>query len=197
MARINERLTQDRTLNLLLNPVTTSSLQYIKGYRLMLKYLWSDLLFLINVPDTKFAIEILIDSLRFYTKFCFFVSTCQFCLKFSLANIIYFLKRTRFFYILSIYHVMFKILQWSAMLWDTPYSQNGNITTPDSTFLASSQLITIIHWPCYCTVHVYVVIHFVSVWSFESKRICADLYCLFISVLLLEILLWLCFYKLV
>jgi len=36
-----------------------------------------------------------------------------------------------------------------------------------STFLASSQLATSIHWPCYCTVHVYVVIKFCDrMWYF-------------------------------
>jgi len=30
--------------------------------------------------------------------------------------------------------------------------------------LVSSQLTTIIHWPCYYTVHVYVVIHFLTVY---------------------------------
>jgi len=30
----------------------------------------------------------------------------------------------------------------------------------DSTFQTNSQLTTSIHLPCYCTVHVYVVIHF-------------------------------------
>ena len=38
-----------------------------------------------------------------------------------------------------------------------------------STFLllASSQLTMSIHWPCNCTVHVYIVIHFYdSMWSF-------------------------------
>jgi len=33
----------------------------------------------------------------------------------------------------------------------------------DSTFLASSQLTTSIHWPCYCNVDVYVVIYFAIV----------------------------------
>ena len=32
-----------------------------------------------------------------------------------------------------------------------------------STFFANSQLITSVHWFCYCTFHVYVVIHLVSV----------------------------------
>jgi hypothetical protein len=39
-------------------------------------------------------------------------------------------------------------------------------------FLTSSQVITSIRWLCYCTVHVYIVIHFSDcVWSFEWKRI--------------------------
>ena len=36
------------------------------------------------------------------------------------------------------------------------------------TFLASSQLTTSIHWPCYCTAHVYVVIHFCDSMVFLS-----------------------------
>jgi len=44
-----------------------------------------------------------------------------------------------------------------------------------SSFLASIQLTTNIHWPGYCTVHVYVVIHLCdNMW----KRIFV---CLFIS----------------
>jgi len=35
-----------------------------------------------------------------------------------------------------------------------------------STFLASRQLTTSIHWPCYCTVHVFVVIHMYTMRSF-------------------------------
>ena len=46
-----------------------------------------------------------------------------------------------------------------------------------STFLASSQLGTSIHWPCYCAVHFYVVIHFSDcMWSFNWKWICADVF---------------------
>jgi len=37
----------------------------------------------------------------------------------------------------------------------------------NSTFLSSCQLTKIIHWSCYCTVHVYVLIHICdSEWSF-------------------------------
>jgi hypothetical protein len=36
------------------------------------------------------------------------------------------------------------------------------------TFLASSQLTTSIHWSCYCTAHVYVVIHFCDSMVFLS-----------------------------
>lgn len=45
------------------------------------------------------------------------------------------------------------------------------------------------HWPCFYTVHVYVVIHFVIVCGLSKwKRICAGyLYRLFIQVLMLEI----------
>ena len=35
---------------------------------------------------------------------------------------------------------------------------NG-LSPTDSSFLASSQLTTSFHWPYYCTIHVYVVIH--------------------------------------
>ena len=60
----------------------------------------------------------------------------------------------------------------------------------DFIFLASSQLTTSIHWPWYCTGHVFVVIYFCeSMWSFwvESVQV---FYCLFIYVLPLKIQLW-------
>ena len=55
----------------------------------------------------------------------------------------------------------------------------------DPTFLSSSQITTIIHWPCYCTVRVYVVVHFYdSEKSFWVKvnlcrffTVCLYLYC--------------------
>ena len=59
----------------------------------------------------------------------------------------------------------------------------------DSTFLVSSQLTMSIHWPCYCTVHVYV--H--SYWwyrvcdFFSGSKSVHVFYRLFIYVLLLEI----------
>ena len=44
------------------------------------------------------------------------------------------------------------------------YCHMSNCLLPtDSTFPASSQLTTTIHWPCYCNVHVYVVIYFAIV----------------------------------
>ena len=54
-----------------------------------------------------------------------------------------------------------------------------------STFLASSQLVKSIHLHCYCTVHIYVVIHFCdSMWSFWVETnicsfliICLYMYC--------------------
>ena len=58
------------------------------------------------------------------------------------------------------------------------------------TLLPSSQLTTNIHWPCYCTVDVFVVIHFVTVsrmWSLLMEAIWACFYCLFIYVLPLVI----------
>ena len=51
---------------------------------------------------------------------CFFEPTWLFYLKFNLSKTIYFMKRTWFFYVLSKYHGMFKILQWNARLWKTP-----------------------------------------------------------------------------
>jgi hypothetical protein len=72
-----------------------------------------------------------------------------------------------------------------------------------STFLANSQLTTNIYWPCYCTVHVYVVIHWpcyrtvnvyvviqfcVDMWSFWMEAnlcrffiICLYMHCLWRS----------------
>ena len=43
-----------------------------------------------------------------------------------------------------------------------------------------------IHWPCYYTVHVYVLIHFCdSMWSFDGKLICAGFFivCLYMYCL--------------
>jgi hypothetical protein len=40
-----------------------------------------------------------------------------------------------------------------------------------STFLASRQLTKSIHWPCYCTVHVFVVIHMYTMRSFSVEAI--------------------------
>ena len=37
--------------------------------------------------------------------------------------------------------------------------------------LGSCKHTTCVHWPCYCTVHVYVVIHMISVWSCWGCRI--------------------------
>ena len=59
-----------------------------------------------------------------------------------------------------------------------------------STFLANSQLTTNIHWPCCCTGHVYVVIHFwVDMRSFWMEAnlcrlfiICLYMYCLWRSI---------------
>ena len=43
----------------------------------------------------------------------------------------------------------------------------SSVDTTYFTFLASCLFTTSIHWPCYCTVHVYLVIHFCdSMWSF-------------------------------
>ena len=45
----------------------------------------------------------------------------------------------------------------------------------DSSFLARSQLSTIFHLPCHCTVHVCIAIHCCgSMWSFAWKQFCAD-----------------------
>jgi hypothetical protein len=57
------------------------------------------------------------------SKFVFilvYMCTWLFYLKFNLSKIIYFLKCTRFLYVLSKYHGMFKLLQWNARLWKTP-----------------------------------------------------------------------------
>ena len=65
------------------------------------------------------------------------------------------------------------------------WSLNSRFLSP--AFIAISHLTTSIHWPGYCTVHVYVVIHFCnSMCSFERKRICAS--CFFIVCLLYVIL---------
>jgi hypothetical protein len=61
---------------------------------------------------------------------------------------------------------------------------------PFYTLLTSSQVTTSIRWLCYCTVHVYIVIHFSDcVWSFEWKRIYGGVFLngLFLYVFSLEI----------
>jgi len=57
-----------------------------------------------------------------------------------------------------------------------------DLKSTDSTFLASSQLITSIHWPCHCSAHVYVAIHFCD--SVRSFWVEANL-CRFLLFLLL------------
>ena len=54
---------------------------------------------------------------------------------------------------------------------------------------SNGMLQTLLHWHCYCTVHVYVVVHFYDdVWSFSVEAsLCILFYCLFIYVLLLEV----------
>jgi hypothetical protein len=54
----------------------------------------------------------------------------------------------------------------------------SNVLIPtEFTFLASSQLNTITHRPWYCTVHAFVVIHFVKACIlFDWKQICAGLF---------------------
>ena len=46
----------------------------------------------------------------------------------------------------------------------------------------------LIHWPCYCTVHVYVVINFCdSIWSFwVEASLCRFFFIIYLFVLLLE-----------
>ena len=51
---------------------------------------------------------------------CFFEPTWPFYLTFNLSKTIHFLKRPWFLYVLSKYQVMFKVLQWNAMLWKIP-----------------------------------------------------------------------------
>ena len=64
---------------------------------------------------------------------------------------------------------------------------NGLLPT-DSTFLASSQLTMSIHWPCYCTVHDYVVIHSCnSMWSLWVEANLCSFFIVCLSVLSLEI----------
>jgi hypothetical protein len=61
----------------------------------------------------------------------------------------------------------------------------------DSTFLASSQLTTSIHWPCYCTIHVYVVIHICDMLSFWVEtnlfRFCFKL-CVYICIVVEDLI---------
>ena len=46
------------------------------------------------------------------------------------------------------------------------------------TFIASSQLTTNIHWPCFCTVHVYVfILCCYNTWSCRLYRFCLYMYC--------------------
>jgi hypothetical protein len=61
---------------------------------------------------------------------------------------------------------------------------NGLYITKNSTFLASSQLTMSIHWPWYCTVYVYVVIHFCdSMWSFWVQgNLCRFFFILFVYI---------------
>ena len=72
------------------------------------------------------------------------------------------------------------------------FCQKSNVFLPSIFYLpslANSQLTTNIHWTCYCTVHVYVVIHFcVDMWSFWIEAnlcrlysICLYMYCLWRS----------------
>jgi hypothetical protein len=54
------------------------------------------------------------------------------------------------------------------------------------TLLVSGQLTTSIHWFCYCTFHVYVIVKFCGSMCFLFERwkwICAEFHCLFIYVL--------------
>jgi hypothetical protein len=47
------------------------------------------------------------------------------------------------------------------------WSSHGRLFFKTQLFLANSRLTTSVYWPCYCTIHVYVVIHFCdSMWSF-------------------------------
>jgi hypothetical protein len=69
------------------------------------------------------------------------------------------------------------------------YSKSKGHWPTFSTFLASRQLTMSIHWPCYCTVHVYVVIQYCdNMWSFWVEAIlcgifivCLYMYCLWRS----------------
>ena len=60
--------------------------------------------------------------------------------------------------------------------------KSNDLKTTDSTFLASSQLTMTIHWTCYCTVHLYVAIHFCgSVWCFGVEtNLCRFLWFVYI-----------------
>ena len=56
------------------------------------------------------------------------------------------------------------------------YSKSKGHWSTCSTFLACSQLTTNTHWPCHCTVHVYVV-NIVITWGhLEWKRFCSVLW---------------------
>jgi hypothetical protein len=56
-------------------------------------------------------------------------------------------------------HIYWSLLLDISGIVDHNYCLNVLFITRDSNFLYRSRSTTSIHWPCYCTVHVYVVIH--------------------------------------
>ena len=77
-----------------------------------------------------------------------------------------------------------------SVIYDLICPKSNDLYSTYFTLLHNSQLAMNIHWPCYCTVDVFVVIHFVTVssmWALLMEAICECFYCLFIYVLPLVI----------
>jgi hypothetical protein len=73
-------------------------------------------------------------------------------------------------------------IYWMYQLWCLSPKSCGFQQTYSS-FLARSQLSTIIHLPCHCTVHVCIVIHCCgSMWSFAWKQFCAELFIIYFYI---------------
>jgi hypothetical protein len=97
----------------------------------------------------------------------------------------------------KLYHIMlyrahlawagFKLTMLVVLGIDCIGSCKSNYHTTMTTLVkqgANSYLTMIIHWPCYCTVHVYVVIHFCDgVWSFwVEANLCRILLFVYIGI---------------
>ena len=73
-------------------------------------------------------------------------------------------------------------IYWMYQLWCLSPKSCGFQQTYSS-FLARSQLSTIIHLPCHCTVHVCIVIHCCgSMWSFAWKQFCAEFFIIYFYI---------------